>query len=389
MTIADSQPGAQTDKLATLIAIAFGAALMASTLLLAPIIAGQFIVKYGFTEVQAGWAISAELAGISLASLPALYWLGRVPWRRVLLVSLIATAIGNLVSTQFATFEALALTRFITALFAGNVMIITMQAAAQTNNPERSYSAWLIGQLVLGAIGLAILPFFFARFGLSGYYLVFAAFSLCLIFVIPHLPDGATDETEKTRQSKLPVIGLIGLAGLACYYLSIGGVWTFIEQVGVGTLTDPGEDSLRQTIGLVLSIATIAGIIGAMSASWVERWATRRRWVLFGCALLIASIITIAIVPGLTAYSAAAIAFKFAWTFTIPFILAGLAIMDRSGTLITLSNVIIGMALALGPFVAGFFLKTEGDYKPMLFAMAAFAIASSALLFVSMKPKEE
>ena len=370
------------------IAIACGAALMASVLLLAPAVAGQLVQKLGFSPQQVGWTISAELAGLSLASLPAFYWLKRVSWRKVLFISLLAVAIGNLISTQLEGFVALASVRFLTALFAGNVMVITMQTAASMTYPARSYSIWVIGQLVLGAIGLAVLPLLFTQYGLPALYLLLCAMSLLLLFTVGYYPDGFIGNSSATVSATLTAkwVLVVALLGLAFFYIAIGGVWTFVEQIAINRIEHTSEAEFRQRIGLILSIATVAGIVSAGLASLMGASNKQLRWVLVGSGMLSLSIALLLLNMNIERFSASVILFKFTWTFTLPFILAGFAALDRSGFLVTASNVIIGGGLAFGPIVAGYLIANAGGgFNSMSTIMLVLSLAAACLLYIALR----
>ena len=370
-----------------LFAIASGSALMASVLLLAPAVAGQLITKLGFTEVQVGWTISAELAGLSLASFPAFYWLKRYGWQRVLFFSLLMVAAGNLLSTQLTSFTALATVRFITALFAGNVMVITMQTAASMANPTRSYSVWVIGQLLLGAVGLALLPMLFAAYDLAALYMLLAVFSLALLATIRFYPNGFDNPTQVTSQSSaLPLPILIGaLLGLTAFYIAIGGVWTFTEQLAIATIDHGDEAEFRQRVGLVLSIATVAGIVSALVASLLGNSQARNRWMLLGSLMLSVAIAMPIFTIDFLVFAIGVVLFKFAWTFTLPFILAGFAKLDSSGFLVTASNIIIGLGLAFGPVIAGYLIGSDGGFTLMSVVMLFVSLAASGFLVMAMR----
>ncbi len=57
---------------------------------------------------------------------------------------------------------------------------------------SRVYAFWVLGQLVLGAVGLLVLPPLFAHFGLMAVYLILAAIMLCCLPLIPAFPNGFT-----------------------------------------------------------------------------------------------------------------------------------------------------------------------------------------------------
>ena len=99
-----------------------------------------------------------------------------------------------------------------------------------------------------------------------------------------------------------------------------------------------------------------------------------------GYALLAASLVALAALPHASGYSAAIFAFKFAWTFVLPFMLATVAQIDTSGRLVATLNFVIGAGLAAGPLLAGLLLDAGGTMHALFAAATAGAIASFAAL---------
>ncbi|HEJ7010966.1 TPA: MFS transporter, partial [Serratia marcescens] len=131
---------------------------------------------------------STELGAMSLATLPAWWWIGRINWRRVATLSALVFIAGNLASALAQDFTLLLPLRFIASLAGGTLMILCITCAAGTANPSRVYAFWVLGQLVLGAVGLLVLPPLFAHFGLMAVYLILAAIMLCCLPLIPAFP---------------------------------------------------------------------------------------------------------------------------------------------------------------------------------------------------------
>lgn len=100
--------------------------------------------------------------------------------------------VGNLASALVQDFTLLLPLRFIASLAGGTLMILCITCAAGTANPSRVYAFWVLGQLVLGAVGLLVLPPLFAHFGLMAVYLILAAIMLCCLPLIPAFPNGFT-----------------------------------------------------------------------------------------------------------------------------------------------------------------------------------------------------
>ncbi|PLJ45671.1 MFS transporter, partial [Klebsiella quasipneumoniae] len=78
--------------------------------------------------------------------------------------------------------------RFIASLAGGTLMILCISCAAGTPNPSRVYAFWVLGQLLLGMLGLLALPGLFAIFGLKVVYLILAAIMLCCLPLVSAFP---------------------------------------------------------------------------------------------------------------------------------------------------------------------------------------------------------
>lgn len=189
-----------TSSLALLAAIVLFAAITPTILMTAPAVAAQLASQWQLSPSQIGDLFSTELGAMSLATLPAFWWLKRVDWRRAALLAGALFIVTNLLSIWAQGYGALLALRFCSALAGGSLMIICLSSAASTANPSRTYGLWVMGQLVVGAIGLSILPRLFEHYGLAACYLLLALLmSLCLPLA-RYFPQGApTPEKPRGR----------------------------------------------------------------------------------------------------------------------------------------------------------------------------------------------
>ena len=105
--------------------------------------------------------------------------------------------------------------------------------------------------------------------------------------------------------------------------------------------------------------------------------------LLLGYAILVASIVAVATLHGSSAYVLAICAFKFAWTFVLPFIIAEVASRDPSGRLVASMTLIIGTGLSLGPLFAGNLLQAAWSLSAVFIAAALCGVVSFACLALS------
>ncbi|MPV67054.1 MFS transporter [Burkholderia sp. BE17] len=372
---------ASTFARSTLVALVVFAAITPLLLLVAPAVAGQLATQLGLSASQIGSYFFVELGAFSLATVPSYLWLGRVDARRVAALAIALFGAGNLLTALWMPgFAALLALRAITALGGGSLMVLCMTSAATSSNSDRVYGLWVVGQLIAGAIGLFVLPHVFVAFGLRALYIALAALALLaapLSRGFPSLLGTRTTPVQTARGAATHTprsFVVLATGAVLTFYLAIGSVWTFASRAAAESGLDP------QSTGNVLAIASVMGIAGAALASCAGGRLARRAMLAAGYALLSASLVALAAMRYAGGYSSAIFAFKFAWTFVLPFILATVAQIDTSGRLVATLNFVIGAGLAAGPLLAGLMLDAGGTMRALFAAATAVAIASFVAL---------
>ncbi|KWE22683.1 MFS transporter [Burkholderia cepacia] len=372
---------ASTFARSTLVALVVFAAITPLLLLVAPAVAGQLATQLGLSASQIGTYFFVELGAFSLATVPSYLWLGRIDARRVAAFAIALFGAGNLLTAMWMPgFVALLALRAVTALGGGSLMVLCMTSAATSENSDRVYGLWVVGQLIAGAIGLFVLPHVFAAFGLRALYVALAGLALLAAPLSRGFPSSLGAQTAPAQHARGAAAqtpqGLIVLAigAVLTFYLAIGSVWTFASRAAAEAGLDP------QSTGNVLAIASVMGIAGAALASCAGGRLARRAILTAGYALLAASLVALAVMRQAGGYSAAIFAFKFAWTFVLPFILATVAQIDSSGRLVATLNFVIGAGLAAGPLLAGLMLDAGGTMHALFTIATAVAIVSFAAL---------
>jgi len=362
--------------LALLAAIVLFAAITPTILMTAPAVAAQLATQWQLSPSQIGDLFSTELGAMSLATLPAFWWLKRLDWRRAALLAgglFIAANLLSMLADDYGTLLAL---RFCSALAGGSLMIICLSSAASTANPSRVYGLWVMGQLVVGAIGLSILPRLFEHYGLAACYLILAGLMTLFLPLARYFPQGAAVTERRVEQTALSSKwqAALGILGILSFYISLSGVWTFIGSIsakaGIGA----------EYSGEILAVATLMGIVGAGCASLIGNRLPRTLLLLLGYASMAGSVLLLLGQPEMARFALAALVFKFTWTFILPLILACLADLDRSGKLMNASNLVIGGGLAIGPTVAGRLIEATASFQPLLIGGACITLLSLMLI---------
>lgn len=367
-----------------LAAITLFAALAPGVLMMAPALAGQLASAWRLSPAHIGMLFSAELGGMSLATLPAWWWMSRINWRRVAVIATGIFILGNLVSALIAAwtvnYPALLILRFVTSLSGGTLMILCITCAASTANPSRAYAFWMFGQLTLGALGLLFLPLLFAHFGLMIIYLILAIMMFCCLPLLRAFPvrfQVNVAESVPLRPTNHGKKWCAVLAVLA-FYISISAVWTFMGTIAAGA----GLTIVQR--GQVLAIASIFGIIATGIASLVGQRIRANRLIWLSYGLLAASLLMLSQAPTMARFSLGAVMFVFAWNFGVPFILARVAGLDNNGKLMNSINLVIGGGMAIGPALAGAFLQCSAASISVLPIGALIVGVASLVLLPSL-----
>lgn len=357
------------------VAIVAFAAIAPAVLMAAPAIAAQLGQQLQIGPARIGNLFSAELGAMSLATLPAYWWLPRLGWRGVALLAGLVFIAGNVASALVDSYYGLMTWRVVSAFAGGTLMVLCISSAAHLVNKDRVYGLWVLGQLVIGALGLWLLPGLFERHGLAvGYWLLAGWMTLFLPLVraFPRRPLAPMRSADARPLPRLEFV--LGVLAVLAFYIGLSAVWTFIGGIAADAGLAPAAS------GEVLSMATLLGIAGAACATLIGNRGSRPALLVIGYLLMIAAICLLYGSPAMSRFIAAALLFKFTWTLVLPYILATLAELDDTGRLMNTINLVIGGGLALGPALAGRMIETSGGFDRL--TMGAAGIVALSLLLI-------
>lgn len=352
-------------------------AIVPLALLVAPVLTTQLIAERGLSPGNVGYYFLCELGGISAASLPALWWMRRFTSRRIAPVAAIVFILGNLLSMIVPGIVLLFAARLVTGLAGGALMLLCLNAAGAAPNRDRVFGWWISGQLVLGAIGLSLLPRLFTAFGLNAFYLLLAAMMAAALPLAFRFDAPTIDPAPRSRAGPngallLPVVAMIAVFA---FYIGLGGSWAFMSVIAERSGLKP------LPVADTIAVASLLGIAGALLATFLGGRAKRVLALFVGYALLFTAVLMLLGHLSMTAFAGAAYAFKFSWTFTLPFILAAIASRDRSGGIMAWINLVIGFGTSIGPVITGRILEGAGAPTMLVFCAAMIA-GSFVLLFL-------
>ncbi|RBP67807.1 putative MFS family arabinose efflux permease [Brevibacterium sanguinis] len=358
------------------------ASLGALLLLAAPIVAIQLQQQLKFSPSQTGDLFAVELGATALASIPALYWVRRINLRKAALSLGLIYVVGNAISVFLTTFETLIVVRGVTSFAGGSLMVLSMMLAAQARNRDRMFGYWTVGQLALGAIGLATLPLLFSAFGIAAFYLsmgVLMALSILLVRYLPPRPlQSPTNRVEAQTAPPVNVTKVV-IALVACllFYVGLISVWTFMGGFAEAAGIAPEATSLY------LALATAIGVATPIAAISVGGALNRRVVLVGGYGVMVIGVALLVNVEGAVRFVICALAIKAAWGWVLPFLMSTLGDLDPLGRASNLANLGIAGGLAIGPFVAGRIVEATGGFNALIFLALPTIVASLVLIVLS------
>ncbi|ABK02421.1 major facilitator superfamily MFS_1 [Arthrobacter sp. FB24] len=384
-TTAHAAPAAVSSDKGTYTYIAVFSAVLYTVLLIAPVIAGKLIEQFGLTPVQVGTLFSLELGAFSLATVPAYLWLRRMNLRTASYIFTAIVIAGNVVSGFVDDFGLLMIARVVTSLAAGSITVIILTLSGKTANPSRAFGIFVVFQLAMGALILAVFPSLFAGAPVSAIYWTLAGLAVLCLLVVNRI-DGEVLRTAAApvpghAANRVPVFkAAAGMAAVLLFYIALSGVWSFIAQISAGSGIDLSASSL------VLSLATVGGILSALVATALGETPRRKLYLAAGYAGMALSIVLLFGSPALIQFAVAAVIFKFAWTFILPYLLSTLSSLSSGAHLMNTTNLMIGTGFSIGPIVSGALIQSGGgSFTGMLVFALAGVLASCALVLMAQR----
>lgn len=341
---------AADDSPASIAAIVVLGAVAVAGFNIQPMYLGALADHLGLSAEQLGVIAGLEIAGGALAGIFATFWVRRWHWRRVALFALASLAVGNVASVYVADFASLTAVRFLTGFLGiGPNYALAIAALGDTQHTERNYSIAVAVQVTVAIIGFTVLPAIIADSGVAAVFFPLGAMAILLMPFTRFLPDGGSAEKAAYAHA-VPVNRYAIWLALGCqavWYLGIGGVWAFVERMGV----EAGIDA--EGIGNALALGMAVGLAGAFIAAAVaDRFG---RVVPFAIAMF-GQVLAVWFLAGLEDLNGLVIAiclYNGSWNFALPYLFAMAARADARGGLVVLMSTAQAVGLTFGASLAG------------------------------------
>jgi len=281
---------------------------------------------------------------------------------------------------------------------AGLVTAIAYGGLARSEKPHRNYGLFTMSQMIMAMTLLTLLPVLLAgeisnqasivssmlswvgihsAIGMKAFFGIMVCLSfLGLVLAFRWFPERpAVVSTLRNIQSPSMCWVLPGVMLLAIFtvMLSQQAFWSYSERIGMAA------DLNRSSVGTVLALGALSGLLGAGCATIVGNFVTRPVIIALIFVIHIAAMSFFFFDLNIYLFAIGIFLHKFAWNFTTPYQLGMLAEVENSGKAAVFSVVISAFGVAAG---AGFAALVVGNfgYREMIMGVMGFAVVYSLLM---------
>ena len=382
-------PGAKKEYPEVIASILMAKAAVA-TFAIAPFLIGGYIDRLGLSPALASRVLSAEILALAVSNAVGFLWFRRVNHRSLAQRILLALIAMNVSCIFTDSYGMLVVQRAMIGLLEGALLTIGFGLLGTTRRPERNFGLYFGISLTVGAINVRILPVFLEAGGVPGLFTNLTLYSLVALAGSFWLPRKIEHEAAPAASLAAHIPAALPMAAMALlpltlllaanfiYFVGQGGVWSFLERLGL-------QNSLPlDTIAGALSLSLLAGVAGGFSASWLEVKLGRITPLVAAVACAITALVILWNAPTPFAFMLAACLFNFGNNFGHPYTLGLTSRLDRTGRLTVLAGALHTGGQATGPFIVGM-LVAPPDFTSALwvgliaFSLTPFLIAPAAL----------
>jgi predicted MFS family arabinose efflux permease len=350
-----------------------------------PMVVGVYADLLGFDMQQGSLIIIAEVAGGALASILAMFWIGKVNWRYAILFALVCVAVGNMLTVTQSDAQVITAIRFAVGILGqGTAFAIGISIIGNTSDPDRNFGFVIAAQVGFGVLALATLRPLVDQFGsIGGMYIPLAVLSVVALLFLKFVPEGpAQHEQHGDGQSGSLALPITGLVAMLIWCCGLGAIWTFIERIGV-------DGGLESALALrSLSVSSAVAIGGALAAAALATKGVGR--FLPVTIALLGQMAVAWFIRGEMSWVDLAIKasiFQVFWNMTGPFLMGAIAASDTRGKVAVLIPAAQTSGFFIGPAIAGQFMAEAGLSAVNLTAIICCGIALAIFIPLSARLK--
>jgi predicted MFS family arabinose efflux permease len=343
-----------------------------------PIVVGALVDRLGFTESQAGFVASAEMAGVGIGFI-VLFGLAHRMRRSLVAGAGVATIVlANAAACLIHEFEYMLLAQFIVGLGSSMVFSVYLTVGAAQSRPEHLFAIVNAVSIAYSGLFLPLAPSLLAAWNLPGIFLTLAAIAASASVLIPWLPAAHVAHQRVPREATTSLLTgrvIMVLLMMLLLYTGHGAVWAYQERIGVGL----GMNA--HVVGKWLGASMLMwGVIGSVLASWLGM-KLGRIWpqvLSLGVSIVAALILVFGTTPGLFAFACGLIALS--WFYGLPYQMGLLSRYDPRGRLNLIGCTMTTGGAALGPGIAAVLVGSKGHWAVGVLAGICYLVGMLLVL---------
>ena len=353
-----------------------------------PVFISRISQSFELSIQQSGVLAMSDLGGCAVGCMASLGIQNRFNWRRILIVAIGITCLGNLLSVWSSGYADLLLSRLLAGFGNGFSVSLVFAALCASANPDRNFGFYTFGQLIAQAITIPFFSHLAEQFGVDAIFIALTAASVAMLIVVPVFPTtfnaaSLRKETETPCLSPDPGIqsgkAALGLVALGIYFWGFSSVWAFFE------LFAADANLSASLIGRALGLASIIGILGPVLVVASQPFLHRNLLLTLGIIAHAFSLLLLLNAGDYAIYLASGSLFLFSLNFVFPFQMGILAEHDRDGSMAVIALVVQLACLATGPYVGGLVHAQTGPAGVLAFSAISFGLALLLFLLAARK----
>jgi MFS family permease len=347
-----------------------------------PVMLGSLAEAFNLEPAAVGYMGSVCFAGYLTGTLGAPFWIERLNWRLLTVLSAAGTAGAFGLSAATPDLKGQVFAWALIGFFASTMTCLGMRILSDLPDKVRAFGVRQGVELSVTAAVLFALP----PLVIAHWHYVGAATALAIVVVmlalsawwvparplLAHMAQAggttlvnAEAAAAPVTKPQIPMGAWIGLVVFFVYLVGNIGLWAFLERIGAGLRLEPTQT------GIVFAVLKLLGGVAAFSIGLLgERWSPRRAhgvaWL-----LLVAGLAMLAAATAFLGFALGAWVWEFAFTCGCVLQAAHIARSDPGGRAILLVPAAFALASMVGPALAGQL------YAPGAHSVLALAALSS------------
>ena len=265
------------------------------------------------------------------------------------------------------------LCRLMAGIGCGLIAAIVLAVIGTTRDPDRTFGLYYMFSYASAALLMPAAVWTIVRFHVVGGYILITLL-LCVVYVtvyrIPATYPGLHEDGTKHALPPFPLTsGILSLGLSVIFWIGFGGIWAFVERLGVSAGLD------HTAIGGVLSLSQVAAFGGAMTASLLHIRLGRSPLLAGSIGLAILAVILVGWASSIGMFTIGVLIFGFIWPLFLAYLGGSMAMLDPAGRIVAMSVASQTVGMAIGPAVAGVLAGLFGYVSIAVLAIGCFALA--------------